>query len=353
MSRHSKKKQLWVPLFVAMLLVLAALACGGQESPTKIGEVASPAPATEKQQAEPTATRASKAESPTSTDTPVSQGSTTYQVGDIISIGDMVMVVLGWDSPPGDDFNKPDEGKKFVAVDILLVNQGSKTTSVSSLLQMELKDETGQKYDIDLMANVATGSSSPDGELSAGERIRGKVGFQVPRDATGLVFVFDADVFGTGKVFVELGPEPVAVEPPAELAGEQEQTTFAVGNFVEIGDLTLVVNEVTFPPGDDFNTPDADHKFVVVDVTLENKGSETRAISSLMQMELKDATGQKYDLDLMASVASGGSTPDGEIAPGEKVRGQVGFEVPEDAQGLVFVFDADVFGHGKVFVALP
>jgi hypothetical protein len=43
---------------------------------------------------------------------------------------------------------------------------------------------------------------------------------------------------------------------------------------------------------------------------------------------------------------------DGEITPGEKLRGQVGFQIPEDAQGLTFVFDADVFGHGKVFVAL-
>lgn len=183
--------------------------------------------------------------------------------------------------------------------------------------------------------------------------MRGKVGFQVPQDATGLVFVFDAEVFGTGKVFVELGSEPIAVEPPAELAGEQEQATFAVGDIVEIGDLTLVVNEVTSPAGDDFNKPDAGNKFVVVDVTLQNKGSETRAISSMLQMHLKDATGQRYDLDLMASVASGGTTPDGEIAAGEKIRGQVGFQIPEDAQGLVFVFDADVFGYGKVLVALP
>jgi len=38
-----------------------------------------------------------------------------------------------------------------------------------------------------------------------------------------------------------------------------------------------------------------------------------------------------------ASVASGGSGPDGEIAPGEKVRGQVDFQTPNDAKGLVFV----------------
>lgn len=350
----------WIIGGCGVILVFAVLcACGffvlggaaflSVESSAPVISRVTPAPASR----QPTVTQAAETEAPAPTDTPVPQGPTTYQVGDIISIGNMVMVVLGWDSPPADDFNKPDEGKKFVAVDILLVNQGSDITSVSSLLQMHLKDETAQKYDVDLIANVATGSSSPDGEVNPGERVRGKVGFQVSQDAAGLVFVFDAEVFGTGKVFVELGPEPIAIEPPAQLAGEQAQTTFAIGDIIEVGDLMLTVNEVTSPPGDEFSKPDDGNKFVVVDVTLENKGTEAKGISSMMQMYLKDATGQKYALDLMASVASGGVTPDGEIAQGERIRGQVGFQVPENAQGLVFVFDADVFGYGKVFVALP
>jgi hypothetical protein len=352
MFKKSMKRQLWVPLFAVLMLVLATLACGSEESPTKVGEVATPVLTAEEQAVEPTAAEEPKAEEATPTDTPVPEGSTTYQIGDIISIGDTVMVVLGWDSPPGDDFNKPDEGKKFVAVELLLVNQGSEPASISSLLQMSLKDETGQKYDVDLMASSAAGSSGPDGEISPGERVRGKVGFQVPQNTAGLVFVFDAAVFGTGKVFVDLGPEPVSMEPPLQLAGEQEQATFAIGDVVQIGDLTLTVNEVTYPPGSEFNKPESGNKFAVVDVTMENKGTESKAVSSLMQMYLKDDTGQKYDLDLMASSASGGTTPDGEITPGEKLRGQVGFQIPEDAQGLTFVFDADVFGHGKVFVAL-
>jgi len=182
--------------------------------------------------------------------------------------------------------------------------------------------------------------------------VRGKIGFQVPQDATGLVFVFDADIFGIGKVFVDLGPSPIAVEPPAQLAGELEQEMFAIGDIVEMGDMILIVNEVIYPAGSEFSKPDPGNMFVAVDLTLENRGAEAKAVSSLIQMYLKDSSGQKYDLDLAASVASGGATPDGEIAPGEKIRGQVGFQVPQDAKGLVFIFDADVFGHGKAFVAL-
>jgi len=263
------------------------------------------------------------------------------------------MVVLGWDTPPGGGLNKPDEGNEFVAVELVLVNKGEDPASVSSMMQMILKDETGQRYSLDFAGSKAAGGRPPDGELAPGERLRGKVGFQIPKEAKGLVFVFDAQVLGTGKVLVDLGPEPVALEPPAEILGERPLTMFSVGDIVEIGELTLALNEVTYPSGADFNKPQEGHRFVVVDVTLENKGSEAKRISSLTQMHLKDETGQTYSLDQGACVASKGTTPDGEIAPGENIRGQVGYQVPEGAKGLLFVFDARAFGYGKVFVQLP
>ena len=120
--------------------------------------------------------------------------------------------------------------------------------------------------------------------------MRGKIGFQVPQDATGLVFVFDADIFGIGKVFVDLGPSPIAVEPPAQLAGELEQEMFAIGDIVEMGDMILIVNEVIYPAGSEFSKPDPGNMFVAVDLTLENRGAEAKAVSSLIQMYLKDSS---------------------------------------------------------------
>lgn len=88
-------------------------------------------------------------------------------------------------------------------------------------------------------------------------------------------------------------------------------------------------------------------------MSITNNTNESQAISSLLQMNLKDRTGQLYSVDLVSQVASGGTSPDGELAPGETLRGQISYQVPVDAQGLVFVFDGDVFGSGKVFVSIP
>jgi len=115
-----------------------------------------------------------------------------------------------------------------------------------------------------------------------------------------LQFVFDADVFGTGKIFVELGDAPVANEPPAKVEGELEQPTFKVGETVQIETFNLTVNEVSSPAGDEFSKPDAGHKFVVVDVTIENKGTEAENVSSALQMWLKDPTGQRYKINLIS-----------------------------------------------------
>lgn len=323
---------------LVIVVLLTASACLPRESATRIEEVSAATPAGEGQ--------------PTATATPSGEA-TSYQVGDVVSIDDRLIVVLGWHSPSGNEFVKPDEGQRFVAVDVLLVNGGDAPLILMPAAQMSLKDATSQKYTLHPKASAAAGRSRPDGEVSPGERVRGIAAFQVPQGSTGLTFVFDARVFGTGKAFVELGPEPVAVEPPAELPGETEQMAFAVGDTIEIGELTLMVNEVRYPAGDDLLKPISGNRFVAVDVTLENRSTEACGISSPLQMYLKDGTGQKYKMDLAAQVASGSAAPDGELAPGERIRGQVGFQVPEGARGLVYVFDLDLLKFGKVAVALP
>jgi hypothetical protein len=338
-SMNNKRKfQISAPMIALAVLLLASLACGSDVKPALVATSGAPL-APDTQQPAPSA------------DAPAVQQN--YKVGDVVALGDHVLVVLGWENIAPNDFSKPDAGKRFVAVELLIVNKSQSAMSVSTMLQMTMKDATGQKYDVDFMASSAIGGSSIDGELASGEKVRGKVGFQVAENAQGLQFVFDASIFGTGKVFVDLGAQPLMVEPPASIAGETTQQIYKVGDVIAMGTTTLTINEVAYPAGDQFNQPQAGNKFLVVDLTLENKGAQAISVSTLMQMSIKDAGSRKYAVDIMASMASGGTSPDGEIAPGEKLRGQVGFQVPANATGLIFIFDADVWGTGKVFAALP
>ena len=222
--------------------------------------------------------------------------------------------------------------------------------SVSTLLQMNLKDSTGQNYDASYMATLGLGGCGLDGQLVPGEVLRGYAGFEIPEDVQGFEFAFDASYWGLEKIFIDLGSEPQKVDAPASLGGEINQQIYKIGDVITMGTTTLTVGGIEFSQGQEYSEPAEGYEFLVVDLTLENKGSQAITVSSLMQMAVKDADHYQYSVDLFASMLLGQGSPDGEIAAGEKLRGQVGFQVPKDATKLMFVFDAGE--EGRFFITL-
>ena len=318
---------------VIIILALITAGCQVEKHPTKIGDIG-------------------VSEQTSSEDSPQKTQEIIYEVGDIISINDAVIVVLGWDQPPGGDFNPPDQGKKYLVVDLMIANQGDRSFNSSPVFQMTLKDQSGQKYNINGKANIASGSNTPNGEVNPGEVIRGKVGFHVPEDLTNFIFVYEANLMGIGEVSVNLGSTPVAMDPPSDLNLAHRQELFAVGEQIEISGLVIQVLGVSYPSGTDLVKPKEGFKFVSVDVQVENQGESVQAITSIVQMNLKDNTGEKFTFHLGAQSIIDSGLPDDELQPGERIRGQIGFQVPADSESLIFVFDAEIFGFGKVFIDL-
>ena len=324
------------PLFtcLATFLMIILSGCQVENQPQRIGTLDSSNP-------------------PPLEETSPGTGETEYTVGDIIRINDTILMVLGWDQPPGGDLNPPDTGKKYVVVDLILANQGKRSFNSSPVFQMSLKAPSGQKFNPNGKANLASGSNPPNGEVNPGEIVRGKVGFQVPEELTDFQFVYEANLLGKGEVSVNLGTVPVAMEPPEDLDIIPSFEIYQVGDTIAISDLQIQALEVSYPTGTDIIKPKEGFKFVAVEIQIENQGNTVQEITSVLQMYLKDETGQKYTFHLGAQSLLESGLPDDELQPAEKVRGQIGFQVPEAAQDLVFVFDAEVFGFGKIFIALP
>jgi hypothetical protein len=129
-------------------------------------------------------------------------------------------------------------------------------------------------------------------------------------------------------------------------------TVFKVGDVIQSGEMTMIVNGISYPEPANMFAPKDGNKFVAVDVTFENKGTKSQSLFAMMQMTLKDDTGQDYTQDMSADISAGNKSPNGEIAPGEKKRGSIGYQVPTSAKGFQFVFDASLFSSGKIFVDL-
>lgn len=342
-------------LLPAIALAASSLACGSSSSATPELVNTAEAPNTEAvaESTEPSANEPTKEAEPTvvaATETPVRP--TTFEVGDAIELGDYVLVVLGWEPIVSDNqFMKPDEGNVFLGVDLIVVNVSKTAQSVSSLLSMSLKDSTDQVYRTDLSASSAGSKGSIDGTLLPGERMKGQIGFQVPEGSSGFVFVFDAELFDAGRLFVNLPAEPGLIEAPAAVDGEMAITGQPLGTPVEAGDFAVTVNAVEDVAASQFNEPREGFRFIAVDLTIENTSGSPQNVSSLMQMYVRGADGQRYSVDIGAAVSAGGDSPEGEIAAGERLRGKVGYQVPVDTTGFLFGFVAD-FGEDPVYIAL-
>jgi len=137
-------------------------------------------------------------------------------------------------------------------------------------------------------------------------------------------------------------------------------TTVTAGETVEIGDLVLTVTRIPWTPGTPTPpasgpdiAPEPARQLVLLDLTIQNVGERVVGINSARELVLKDGTDQVYRISAAALAVIGGTTPDVDLAPGETIRAQAGFDVPASASDLVLSFSADKFNAGRIFVRLP
>ena len=146
-------------------------------------------------------------------------------------------------------------------------------------------------------------------------------------------------------------PTPVPPVPPESTARPQLQT-FKIGDTVRLGDLPITVNGVRASLGDNFSAPEEGTYFIYVDVTFRNQGDQPEVVSTLLQMEIRDAEGRSYDVDIYAIAASGSSQLDGAIAPGGSLKGEVSYQLPTSATDLTWRFSGDILRAGQAIFSL-
>ena len=177
-----KKKRFIIPLAFIALMVIVAVAGGGDDA-ERVG----------------TAGDVPRSEDSAITAPDNGTAASTFRAGDVVRRGSLEAVVLS--SGPfqsTNQFIRPAAGKQFFAVELQVKNTGTTPVNLSSLLQFKLRDSTNAQYDV----AFTTGKDPrfPEGELSPGTTNRGFVTFEIPAGATGLQFVFDANVFGGGRI---------------------------------------------------------------------------------------------------------------------------------------------------------
>lgn len=112
-------------------------------------------------------------------------------------------------------------------------------------------------------------------------------------------------------------------------------TTYKVGDRVEISGAAVTIAKVSDYAGDDFVKPKEGNVYILVEVLVENV-SQDKLTYLITDFKLKDADGYEYTNSLFAPDPKFSS---GSLAKGEKVRGNVLFEVPATVKGLVMSYN--------------
>lgn len=128
---------------------------------------------------------------------------------------------------------------------------------------------------------------------------------------------------------------------------ESQETIFTVGDTAEMNDVQVAFVNYEESSGSEYNTPTDGNVFVLANFEITNNSDSELTISSLMSFE---AYADDYALNysLGALMEKGDSTQlDGTIAPGKKLNGWIGYEVPADWSKVEIHFTDNVWSNNK------
>lgn len=129
-----------------------------------------------------------------------------YQIGDTLEHQDTRFTPNEVTTSMGDDYTSPDSGNEFLVVDITVENTSSEELSVSTLLQMALKDNQGRTYNTSIEALVTLDRGFSQGQpIPPNSERRGEIAFEVEQGLSPLYLMMDFDFFTEGdKSFFQL-----------------------------------------------------------------------------------------------------------------------------------------------------
>lgn len=118
-------------------------------------------------------------------------------------------------------------------------------------------------------------------------------------------------------------------------SGDEDMTQLAIGESVQFEETTITLNDVRLEKGSDLEKPKNDY-FLIATLTAENHSADQEVIiSSLLNVKLIDGEKNTYSAAILTEGVD--DYLDGSLDAGEKMTGDIPFDVPEsDSYDLHF-----------------
>lgn len=141
-------------------------------------------------------------------------------------------------------------------------------------------------------------------------------------------------------------------EPSSEAEAEpkediEKQTVFKQGEVAEMNDVQVTLMGYEESTGSEFNTPSDGNVFVLANFEIANNSDSELSISSALSFEAyADDYALNYSFNALMEKTDS-TQLDGTIAPGKKMNGWIGYEVPADWSTIEIHFTDNVWSSNK------
>ena len=128
-------------------------------------------------------------------------------------------------------------------------------------------------------------------------------------------------------------------------SSKAEKETYGLNETAVFNNLKFTATEIKESTGGSFLAPDDGNVYVGVKFTVENISDEEQAVSSVLLFDAYSGDA-KCDYSISALTEFDGSSIDGSIAPGKKLEGWYGVEVPADWSEIELDVKSDLLSSG-------
>jgi len=127
----------------------------------------------------------------------------------------------------------------------------------------------------------------------------------------------------------------------AEQPKEETPEFFKIGETAVTQKVKAIITEIEKPEGNEFIKPAGGNEFVLLHMTIENVSDSEITISSIMSFNAYVDDSSINESLTAHATKDNIKTLDGTIAPGKKLTGVLGYEVPKGWQKLEIHFKPD------------
>lgn len=131
---------------------------------------------------------------------------------------------------------------------------------------------------------------------------------------------------------------------------QNEKNEYNQGEEAILGKGAITVTKVERLQGNQWDKPKSGKEFVIVHLTIENKGNSNLSYNPFY-FKIQNSQGQQENMTF-TTVDQDTSLQSGELIPGGKVTGTIAFEQPKGDTGLILIYNDSIWSSKELKIKL-